>query len=299
MQKLLSLCIPTNGVVEWVRPVLDNIFSQGINEELYEVVVCDNGNDLKFEQMLREYETVHNNLVYKKTTAYQFYNQIEAFKIASGEFIKFVNHRAIFEKGSIEHILECIKKNIVEKPVMYFLNGQLHNKEGIITCDNFEAFVRKLSYFSSWSAGLGVWKSDFEKMPDNIEYNRFFPHISVLFYETGKKKYLIDNSNLFHELPTDNTKKGRYRLFQAFAIEYPSILLDLSRRNLITIETFLLIRNELRDFIATQYMVHVLKKEPCSYDLSNSNQELEVFFSKKEIMYTILRKRIGRLLRMH
>ena len=84
MSKLLSLCIPTNGVIEWVRPVLDNIFSQGINEELYEVVVCDNGNDLKFEQMMREYEIVHNNLVYRKTTAYQFYNQIEAFKIASG-----------------------------------------------------------------------------------------------------------------------------------------------------------------------------------------------------------------------
>ena len=299
MSKLLSLCIPTNGIVEWVGPVLDNIFSQEINEELYEVIVCDNGNDSKFEQMIREYEASHNNLVYRKTTAYQFYNQIEAFKIASGEFIKFVNHRAIFEKGSIEHILECVQNNTIEKPVMYFSNGQLQIKDNIFICDNFETFVRKLSYFSSWSAGLGIWKSDFEKMPDNMEYNHFFPHISILFYETGKKKYLIDNSNLFHELPTDNTKKGRYRLFQAFAIEYPSILLDLSRQKLITLETFLLIRNELKDFIATQYMVHVLKKVPCSYDLSNSNQELEVFFSKKEIIHTILKKRIGHLFRMH
>lgn len=292
MSKFLSLCIPTNGVVEWVGPVLDNIYSQGIDENLYEVVVCDNGNDSEFENMMREYESAHKNLVYRKTTAYQFYNQIEAFKIASGEFIKFVNHRAIFEKGAIEHILEVVKNNSLEKPVMYFSNGQLQNKGSVSVYDNFESFVRNLSYFSSWSAGLGIWKSDFEKMPDDMEYNQLFPHISILFYETKGKKYLIDDNILFHELPTDNTKKGKYRLFQAFAIEYPSILLDLSRRNLITIETFLAVRNELRKFIATQYMVHVIKKVPCSYDLSNSDQELEVFFSKKEIICTIINMRI-------
>lgn len=298
MSKLLSLCIPTNGIVEWVGPVLDNIYSQGIDENLYEVVVCDNGNDLKFENMIREYQEKHKNLVYKKTTAFQFYNQIEAFKLASGEFIKFVNHRAIFGEGSIEHILETVRNNSVEKPVMYFSNGQLSHIKGSCVCGDFETFVRKLSYFSSWSAGLGIWKSDFEKMPDNMEYNQLFPHISILFFETDRK-YLIDNSALFHELPTDNTKKGKYKLFQAFAIEYPSILLDLKRKNLISLDTFLAIRDELRDFIATQYMVHVLKKEPCSYDLSNSDQELEVFFSKKEIMHTILRKRIGRILKRH
>ena len=288
MSKLLSLCIPTNGVVEWVGPVLDNIYSQEIDENLYEVVVCDNGYDLEFEKMMRLYEDAHNNLIYRRTTAYQFYNQIEAFRIASGEFIKFVNHRAVFEKGSIAHILKLVGECAEEKPVIYFANGQLSDIGELYTCGDFETFVRKLSYFSSWSAGLGFWKSDFMNIPEDMEYNQLFPHTSILFYETARKKYVVDNSVLFHELRTDNTKKGKYRLFQAFAVEYPSILLDLNRRNLISIDTFLAIREELKGFIATQYMVHVLKKVPCSYDLSNSDQELEVFFSKKEILCTII-----------
>ena len=49
MQKIISLCIPTNGVSKWVFPVLDSIYSQGISEEEFEIVVSDNGNDVEFE----------------------------------------------------------------------------------------------------------------------------------------------------------------------------------------------------------------------------------------------------------
>lgn len=41
---LLSICIPTNGIVEWVIPVLKSIYSQKADNSLFEVVVTDNGN---------------------------------------------------------------------------------------------------------------------------------------------------------------------------------------------------------------------------------------------------------------
>ena len=40
---ILSLCMPTNGVVEWVFPVLDSIFEQGCNSDDFEVIITDNG----------------------------------------------------------------------------------------------------------------------------------------------------------------------------------------------------------------------------------------------------------------
>ena len=42
---LLSICIPTNGIVSYVLPVLDSIYSQvkGNDLELFEVVIVDNG----------------------------------------------------------------------------------------------------------------------------------------------------------------------------------------------------------------------------------------------------------------
>ena len=46
---LLSLCIPTNGVSEWVFPVLDSIYDGNEEGSEFEVIVTDNGNNQDFE----------------------------------------------------------------------------------------------------------------------------------------------------------------------------------------------------------------------------------------------------------
>ena len=46
--KYLSLCLPTNGIMEWVFPVLDEIFRQDADINEYEVIVTDNGNNQEF-----------------------------------------------------------------------------------------------------------------------------------------------------------------------------------------------------------------------------------------------------------
>ena len=88
---LVSLCIPTNGISEWDCPVLDSIFRQNVDSEKYEVIVTNNGHDLDFEKNMSVYCEKHSNFVYKKTNAYMFQNQIEAFRLAKGDFIKFVS----------------------------------------------------------------------------------------------------------------------------------------------------------------------------------------------------------------
>ena len=161
MSKLLSLCVPTYGVSEWVFPVLDSIYNQNIDENLYEVIVTDNGNNANFEKEINEYASKHTNLVYKKTTAFSFLNEIESYKLASGEFIKFINHRTLMVPNSINYLLDFVKYNIDEKPFVYFTTGALEDKKST-SFDNFNDFVKKLSYWSSWSTRMAFWKDDFE-----------------------------------------------------------------------------------------------------------------------------------------
>ena len=89
----LSLCIPTNGVTEWVIPVLDSIYIQNIDQSLFEVIVTDNGDNQEFKNRIKEYKKKVDNLIYQETTANGFTNQINAFELARGALIKFVNHR--------------------------------------------------------------------------------------------------------------------------------------------------------------------------------------------------------------
>ena len=67
MAPIVSLCMPTNGVPEWVFPVLESISSQGVSDSLYEVVITDNGKNEDFKQEMREKLAVHPNWVYAET----------------------------------------------------------------------------------------------------------------------------------------------------------------------------------------------------------------------------------------
>lgn len=51
-KKLISLCIPTNGVIEWVFPVLESIYAQGVETALYEIVITDNGDNIEFKKKI-------------------------------------------------------------------------------------------------------------------------------------------------------------------------------------------------------------------------------------------------------
>ena len=83
-QPLISLCIPTNGVIEWVFPVLDSIYSQNVDNELFEVVVTDNGNNAEFKAKFDEYQKNHENLFYFRSSGYEFLSEPDSYKNAKG-----------------------------------------------------------------------------------------------------------------------------------------------------------------------------------------------------------------------
>lgn len=292
---LLSLCIPTNGIIEWVIPVLDSIFSQKVEPELYEVIVTDNGTNEKFQKRMLEYAADHSNLIYRKTNADRFLNQIEAFRLASGEFIKFVNHRMIVLPGAIQHLITFVKENRVDQPAVFFLNGACKLPHESMDCPTFNHFVERLSYWSSWSGGIACWKRDFEKIPSDIVYNELFPHITILFYYRSKNKYVIDNKVIFEEIPVGNIAKGQYNLFYAFSVEYISILCDLLRDGDITLDTFLKVKKETSCFLVDLYWEFVILGKKCSYDLSNRKEYLSIFFSYSEIRMRAVLKGFKRL----
>ena len=118
MKPIISLCLPTNGITEWVFPVLESIYSQNVDNSLFEVVVTNNGENEDFHRRILEYKQGKNNLIYKKTDAFMFHNQLEALKLASGSYLKLINHRGIFVDNALEAMILTIKKYMSEKPVI-------------------------------------------------------------------------------------------------------------------------------------------------------------------------------------
>lgn len=291
---IVSLCLPTNGIIEWVFPVLDSIYEQDVDNELFEVIVTNNGENEEFDSLMRNYESKRDNLIYKRTTAYMFHNQLEALKLASGKYLKFVNHRGLFTEGALKHMIDIVVDNQTEKPVIYFSNGIL--KENRYELCNFDQFIGTLKRFISWTTGVGIWKSDYDKISEDVKIDKISPHSCILFSERKKQKYLIENFVFSKDVETDQSKKGTYDLFKAFAVEEITIVLNLYIDGDISAETFKIVKKDYKEFVADLYIDFVIRKEPCSYDLSGFNDSMGIFFTKSEMRAEIFKRFISRVI---
>ena len=293
---LLSLCMPTNGISEWVFPSLKSIYEQGVDESLFEVIIMDNGNNSDFSQKVIDYSKEHENLRYFHTDKPLFLSEPESYKKATGEFIKFINHRNIMCEGSIQYLIDFVNNNRNEKPVIYFTNGFTETNNRVCQFSTFSKFVVGLEYFSSWSSGMGIWKTDLDEMAIN-EYNYLFPHTDILFYRRKAFKYIIDGSNLWNEQETGKKPKGKYDLFYAFAVEYPGIVFDLVRSSDLEMDDFITFKNSLRDFLSDLYLEYIVLKKYCSYDLTGYKRSLKVYYSEREILINIVTKIIRKVIK--
>lgn len=301
MSYLLSLCIPTNGVSEWIFPVLESIYAQGIDEKLFEVVVCDNGHNADFQQRMADYCQKHENLNYGHTDAPLFLSEPETYRMAKGKLIKFINHRTKLRQGALKYWIDYVVRygNDTAPPILYFSNGTL-SLDSISHFNSFSDFVCALKIYGTWSTGMAIWKKDFDKIPSNERYNELFPHTTLLFRERERGHYIIDDTLLLDEIPSDQSKKGQYDLFYAFAVEWMMILGDLLRSKDITYPTFAALKKETLKFCVSMAFDFIILRKLCSYDTSSFWRSMKVFYSPcqilKEMLFYFPKKIIGKFI---
>lgn len=280
----LSLCLPTNGISEWVFPALDSIYSQEVDNDRFEVIVTDNGSNDDFRVAMEQYSKDHSNLIYEKTDAYMFDNQLEALKLAKGDYLKFVNHRSVWKEGRLQYMIDFLEQYEKEKPVIYFSNGALGWGPTYKEFSDFDGFVRNLGIYGTWTSGVGIWKEDYDKIPSDFKYDAISPHAGILYSERNKGKYIINDLYWMSEIDSDHSKKGKYDLYKAFALDEFIITINLYRDGDITIDTLKSVKESFRCFLQNLYCDFNLLNKPCSYDLTGFDKYIEVFFDKADII---------------
>lgn len=278
----LSICLPTNGNEKWVIPSIESIYSQNIDNSLFEVIVTDNGDSNNLADAIRTYS--YSNLIYKHTDDLGFLNQISSFNLAHGILIKFLNHRAKLLPGSLEYLINLVKDYQNDKPLIYLSDGTLYKNE-MICLKTFNEFIYALSHRSSWSSGFTMWKSDYDIL-SNIQYNKMFPHLPLIFCLHSKQKYLIIDKRL--QEMQDDKGKGGYNLFKAFSVDYLDMNRQLLKDQKITNKTYRKIKFDLFFFLCNLYYSNVLRKSDYTFDLSNIKESFCVNYSLSDYYLMIL-----------
>lgn len=285
---LLSICLPTNGAVQFVTNALDSIYTQeDADKSKYEVFITDNGQDSKLEAALEPYMK-YGNLRYLKTNDKGFLNLITCLKLGRGFFCKMLNHRSVLLPGSIQAWIEMVEQYKETQPVIYCSDHSIKG-DYIIECHNFDTFIREMSYYSSWSAGIGVWDKD-KQILDKIECNEMFPNASLLFEMRQDGEYVIWNKK--YQNMMDEPTKGGYNIFHTFGVIYLDLLKDLENRGRITNATFNVVRKELLKFLSGWYYSLCLRKNSYTFDTSGMERHMQVYYTKSEFLWFKIRARL-------
>ena len=101
--------------------------------------------------------------------------------------------------------------------------------------------------------------------------------------------YIIDNTALLTDLEPNASQKGKYDLFDTFAVEYVKIIERLYKDGDITLETFEKVKKENLDLVMSFYVSFVMIKRPCSYDLSNFSDSIVVYYKKGAAFWSAVR----------
>lgn len=283
---LISICIPCFKRKEFLKNTLESIFLEEnlktINLEEFEVIISDNDPTSELKSLCENFK--YFNLHYYNTECEGFMNSYHALSYGKGKFLKLHNSQELFNKGSLKTLIESVRNNTKENPVLFYTSGLLE-KGNIFVEEDFENFINNTSYLSSWSNAFGIWKEDFDIVKDNVKLNKLFPHTSLLFTQHYKKKYIINDKVLF---TTQFVKKrGGHNKFQAFTIEYPSILDEAVRNKNISNKTFKKTINELMfEFLPLLFFnVKIAKRETFSSDGFRNN--IKKYFPKYAF-YTVV-----------
>jgi hypothetical protein len=278
---LLSICIPTNGRVEVLTRTLNSILSEKIDPELFEVVISDNSGANAVAELADQFYKKGLNVVYHKSDEKSYYNLINALVYAHGSFLKLHNDYSEFIPGSLTSLIQYVINNQEAKPQTLFSNGNLRSCE-LKNFLSFDCFMSHSSYWNTWSSAFSIWRSDLDLLDTSkAVLDENFPHVSLLFANTNRKSYCIDNRIYFLNQPV--VGKGGYNIFKLFCVDYIGMLGVLVKKNAITEKTYRVILNDLRDKFIPQWLQKaVYTNNGLTFDNRDYNENIKIHYRGKD-----------------
>jgi len=221
-QILLSICIPTYNRCEVLDNTLNNLFSNpDFNSDKIEVIVSDNCSIDDTQKIVAKYPLVK---YYRNAENIKDLNFSIVLGYASGKYIKLFNDTLFFKPNALGKIIDCIEENVNRDCNLFFYQNMFLNKNRKKVINSAEAYLKEVSFLSTWIANFGTWKTDFEKINDKNRYAELqFVQVDWNYkIVRNKKETLIYFDDYIDSITPKN--KGGYNFFNTFVNNYMFII---------------------------------------------------------------------------
>lgn len=231
---ILSICIPTFSRADLLKKTLESITTQAAFTQTtdIEIVISDNCSEDTTQDVCAIFVEAFPNKIrsyHHKKPIFPELNFEFVMSKGSGTYLKLHNDNLTIRNGSLEEIIKVLRATAIEKPIVFFTNGNMRRDSQIEVLSNMNEFVSRVSYFSTWIGGFGMWREEFHSMTDiarNAHLRLLQTDVLFRLLESGKRAIVLYDI-YFEGLPVG--KKGGYNIAEVFGKNYLQILKEYRR----------------------------------------------------------------------
>lgn len=237
---VLSICIPTYNRAKLLEKLLDGLIALPVvtDDDRIEIVINDNASTDDTQCVASSFASRFPGKIKYFRNAQNVFD--DNFRIAlsrgTGDYLKLSNDTLHWSDEGLRTILASIEAHRAEKPLLYFRNAKEQAPE--TTCESADEFLRICSYNITWIAEFGVWRTDFDILPDfsRAKDTQLIQVDVTLRLLVQKRRSVIVNHEFFSITP--GKVSGGYNLCKVFGKHYLSLLKPYVLTGVISRKTF-------------------------------------------------------------
>lgn len=194
---LFSFIIPVYNGEQYISRCLSSIYSQGVNESLFEVIIIDDGSNDGTERLSNEKSQEHRNLtVIRQENSGVSAARNRGLLESSGKFVIFMDIDDEIIPGSLSYIVSTLE--VFDGDIL--IANQLNNSSGVISKRPVIGLENKKSY-----SGIEAFKLGFQRINAGGAI--------------CKKSFIINHKLKFPEGVSNSEDTIFFSLFQTYAQE--------------------------------------------------------------------------------
>ena len=118
----LSIIVPVYNVEQYIRPCVESIFKQGLDDDDFEVIIVNDGSTDRSMEMIADLISQHNNItVINQENQSLSVARNNGIAIAKGEYILMPDSDDLLIENSVEPLLEKALETKADMVVADFL----------------------------------------------------------------------------------------------------------------------------------------------------------------------------------
>lgn len=270
---MLSICIPTYNRCHILDETLEKLFNNpDFDNNIIEVIVSDNCSNDSTKAVVSKYPLVS---YFCNDTNIGFSNLTTVLSYARGKYVKLFNDTFSFKPNMLKQLLNRIILHENDNINLFFYPNFLHNQNVSRKVKSVSSFLYECSFNTTWTASIGFWKRDFDKITNPNRYAPLhFPHLEWMYSMVRDGKVTMIYFEDFYNVAIPN-KKGGYNVFKTFADDY----LEIIKKQRINIFIYELEKYRLCRYFLYPWLQTLLLRERTNYSY-DTNKSFSLIFKK-------------------